>query len=277
MITERVWIPVTDAKGLGILTRSLLWREIFMDRVILAGCVGLFLAGGLFSYAAFYSTPSKSITLIDCFSVLSAVATAIAAVASWRAASAARKQSFDTATSNRRQLYRMHFESFNDWLNGVEADAKVSFYRRHELYETIFPSNRNPELPFTEKSDPEIESWAKSFRELTDLACSLNEIDRRSVEGWVMSYTRQSGHMRFTAVPVDRDQIRLGGVIATGISKENYKDVLPVMGKVLASLSGFAFLEGTSSDRGMTETFQKAFIDLVDAVQIHQWHQHQYS
>ncbi|WP_074752131.1 hypothetical protein [Pseudomonas abietaniphila] len=91
------------------------------------GVRGLFVARALFSYAAFGAALADEFRLIDYFSVISTVATAVAAYAAWRAASAVQKQSFDSALSGRQQLYRMHVESFNEWLDGIEADQQVVF------------------------------------------------------------------------------------------------------------------------------------------------------
>jgi hypothetical protein len=247
-----------------------------MDRVIWTGCVGLFVAGALFSYAAFGAEPADGFRLVDYFSVLSAVATAIAAYAAWRAASAAQKQSFDSALTGRRQLYRTHVESFNEWLDGIEADQKIVFYRRHELYESMFPTNRNPALTFTETGDKEIAAWEHSFKKLDDLACMPTTPDRRTVEHWVADYMFLKSYLRFTSLDPDRDQVRFDGRIPSGVSRENIETVLPVLGVVLSALSKFAFVGGRSSSRGMSTEFRAAFIELVDAIQINGWHQHQY-
>ncbi|MNO06942.1 hypothetical protein D3C81_2289350 [compost metagenome] len=69
----------------------------------------------------------------DWFAALSAIATAAAAFAAWKAASAAQKQSSDGAVSIRRQTYKMHYDMFNEWLDGIEEELKVKFYRRYEL------------------------------------------------------------------------------------------------------------------------------------------------
>ncbi|MDC6381264.1 hypothetical protein BW687_013910 [Pseudomonas graminis] len=247
-----------------------------MDRVIGIGCICLFAAGALFSHAAFGAAPADGFRVVDYFSVLSAIATAIAAYAAWRAASAAQKQSFDTAMSGRRQMYRTHLESFNEWLDGIEADQQIKFYRRHELYESMFPKNRNPALDFTDTGDTEISAWVASFENLAAQACSLKQPDRRTVEHWVSDYMFLSWHMKFTNLNPDMDQIRLDGRLASGISRENFESVLPVMGSVLSSLSAFAFIGPRSASRGVTSEFRAGFLDFIDAIQINSWHQHQY-
>lgn len=247
-----------------------------MDRVIWTGCLCLFAAGALFSHAAFGAAPADGFRIVDYFSILSTVATAIAAFAAWRAASAAQKQSFDTAMSGRWQMYRTHFEFFNDRLDGIEVDQQIVFYRRHELYESMFPKNRNPALGFTEVGDKEISAWSASFNKLADMACSSVPSDRRTIEHWVADYMFLTGYMRFTALHPERDQIQLDGRLPSGISRENVEKALPVMGMVLSSLSAFAFIGQGSHSRGMSSEFKTAFIDFVDAIQIHDWHQHKY-
>ncbi len=244
--------------------------------VVWGGCVGVFLFGGLFSFAIFGVSPREGFRLIDFFSVLSAVATAVAAFAAWRAASAAQKQSFDAALSGRRQMYRMHFESFNEWLDGIQEDQKVCFYRRHELYESIFPSNRNPSLAFSEVGDAEISAWERSFKNLADLACTSSTPTRREVSTWVGEYMILSGFMRYTLLDPDLDQILLSGELRSGLSRENYEVALRVMSIVLGSMADFAFVNYSPAFRGITSEFKEAYIEFVDAVQIHGWHQHRY-
>lgn len=247
-----------------------------MDRVIWTGCLCLFAAGALFSHAAFGAASAEGFRIVDYFSVLSTVATAIAAYAAWRAASAAQKQSFDTAMAGRWQMYRTHFEFFTERLDDIEADQQVVFYRRHELYESMFPKNRNPTLAFTEIGDTEISAWIDAFTKLADLACSPLSPDMRAMEHWVGQYMFLTGHLRYTALHPERDQILLDGRLASGVSRENFENVLPVMGMVLSSLSAFAFINKGSYSRGMTAEFKAAFIELLNDIQIHDWNQHKY-
>lgn len=245
------------------------------DRVIWGGCVGLFLTGGLFVYA-FSGGSSEGLKIVDLFAILSAVATAIAAFAAWKAAMAAQKQSFDTAISIRRQTHKMHVESFNEWLDGMESELDIKFFRRYELYETMFPDNRNPALEFSEVGNSEVQAWQRSFVKLADLACSSTQPSRRDVESWVGDFMRLSGHMRYTFLSAKEVQIYLGDWIPSGISYDNYKRALPVMGMLLSGLSKFAFIDGRSSHRGMSPAFELAFKDFVQSVLDSSWNQHSY-
>lgn len=246
------------------------------DRVIWGGCVGLFLAGSVFSHAFVGAQPAEGVKLVDWFAILSAIATAIAAFAAWRAASAAQKQSFDTALSIRRQTHKMHVESFNEWLDGMESEFDVKFFRRYELYETMFPCNRNPALEFSEKGHSEIQSWQHSFVKLADLACNPVQPSIREVEHWVGDFMWLSGHMRYTFLNASEVQIYLDDRIPSGISLDNYKRALPVMGMVLTGLSKFAFIDGRSSDRGMSAVFEFAFSGFVQSAMDRSWNNHSY-
>lgn len=245
------------------------------DRVIWGGCAGLFFTGGLFAYA-FVGGSSKGFKFVDLFAIISAVATAIAAFAAWRAASAAQKQSFDSAVSIRRQTHKIHVESFNEWLDGMESGLEVKFHRRYELYEIIFPNNRNPSLQFSEVGDFEVKAWQASYAALADTACKPSQPSRREVESWVAGLMFLTGFMRCELLSASRLQIYLDNRIPSGISFDNYKRVLPVLGIVLSSLSKFAFIEGMSSDRGMSSEFELAFSDFVQSVASSSWNNHSY-
>lgn len=245
------------------------------DRVVWGGCIGLFLAGGLFAFA-FSGGSSEGLKVVDLFAILSAVATAIAAFAAWRAASTAQKQSFDTAISIRRQTHKMHVESFNEWLNGMESEFAVRFYRRYELYETMFPCNRNPALEFSEIGHSELQSWQRSFAKLADLACYPSQPSKREVESWIGDFAWLSGCIKCTFLSSAEKQIYLDDRIPSGISVDNYSRVLPLMGMVLTGLCNFAFIEGRSSDRGVSAEFEFAFTDFVKSILTSSWNNHSY-
>jgi hypothetical protein len=248
---------------------------VIKDRVIWGGCVGLFLTGGLFAYA-FSGGASDGFKIVDLFAIISAVATAFAAFAARSAANAAQKQSFDSAVSIRRQTHKTHVESFNEWLDGMESELGVKFYRRYELYEMIFPNNRDPSLEFSEVGDFEVKSWQNSYVKLADMACKPSQPSRREVESWVAELMFLTGFMRCSLLSSTSLQIYLDNRIPSGVSFDNYKRALPVLGIVLSSLSKFAFIEGRSSDRGMSSEFEFAFSDFVQGVASSSWNQHSY-
>ncbi|MGY2271074.1 MULTISPECIES: hypothetical protein [Pseudomonas] len=245
------------------------------DRVIWGGCIGLFLAGGLFAYG-FSVSSFESLKVVDLFAIISAIATAFAAFAARSAASAARKQSFDSAVSIRRQIHKTHVDSFNEWLDGMESDLGVKFYRRYELYEIIFPNNRNPALEFSEIGSEQVKSWQLSYSKLVDITWKPSRLSLREMEGWVFDIARITGYMRLSLLPSQSKQIRLDGRLPTGVSSDNYKRALPIMGVVLSSLSKFAFVDGRSSDRGISIEFEESFSDFVNAICNRSYNQHTY-
>ncbi|MHB2060273.1 hypothetical protein [Pseudomonas monsensis] len=245
------------------------------DKVIWGGCVGLFLTGALFAYG-FFGEKAEGFKIVDLFAIISAVATAFAAFAAWSAASAAQKQSFDSAVSIRRQTHKTHVESFNEWLDGMEEELGVKFYRRYELYEAIFPNNRNPSFEFSEVGDSEVKAWQKSYARLADMACTPSQPSLREVETWVADLMFLAGFMRCSLLSHVELQIYLDNRIPSGVSFDNYKRVLPVLGIVLSGISKFAFIEGRSSDRGMSTEFEFAFSEFLQAVLNKSWNQHNY-
>lgn len=245
------------------------------DSVIWGGCIGLFLTGGLFAYG-FSGSSSEGLKVVDVFAIISAVATAFAAFAAWRAASAAQKQSYDSAVSIRRQTHKTHVESFSEWLDGMEDELGVKFYRRYELYEAVFPNSRNPSFEFTEVGDYEVKAWQESYGRLVDMACAPSQPSLREVESWVADLMFLAGFMRCSLLSNAELQIYLDNRIPSGVSLDNYKRLLPVLGIVLSGISRFAFVEGRSSDRGISSEFEFAFSEFIQAVFNKSWNQHSY-
>ncbi|ULT72983.1 hypothetical protein [Pseudomonas sp. BC42] len=214
--------------------------------------------------------------LVDWFAALSAIATAVAAFAAWKAASAAQKQSFDTGLSTRRQTYKTHSDSFNEWLDGIEAEFKVKFFRRYELYDSIFPNNRNPDLEFSEVGSVEVEAWRNSFESLVSMACRPARLHIREVEGWAADHMFLAGHMRYSYLDSSAVQLFFDDSIPSGLSLENYQSSLGVMGAVLTGLSKFSFRGDYVGSRGFSKEFNESFIGLINQVANESWHQHSY-
>ena len=246
------------------------------DRVIWGGCVGLFLVGGLFFQGFFGSAEGEGMKLVDWFTALSAVATAAAAFAAWKAASAAQRQSFDTTISTRRQTHKTHFDSFNEWLDGLQEEFKVKFYRRYELYDSIFPNNRNPDLPFSEVGCDEVDAWRRSFENLVATACKPVGLSIREVESWATDYTILAGHMRYSYTDGVVAQLFFDDRLPSGLSLDNYQVALSVMGAVLTGLSKFSFRGDHIGCRGFSKEFSACFVGLINVVANESWHQHSY-
>ncbi|MBK5416392.1 hypothetical protein [Pseudomonas sp. TH31] len=97
------------------------------DWVIWGGCIGLFFAGGVYFNMLPEFTWKKEVGVADIVGGVSAIAAAIAALAASRAAKIANKQSSDSAISIRWQMYKMHWDSFNELLSAVESELGVVF------------------------------------------------------------------------------------------------------------------------------------------------------
>lgn len=246
------------------------------DWMVWCGCVGLFLAGGIYFNMLPDFVWKKEIGVADVVGGLSAIAAAVAAFAAWRAASIANKQSTDSALSIRWQMYKMHLESFNEWLQGIESDQGVVFYRKHELYEVMFPSNRDPSQMFSDKGSAEVISWGNSFGKLADLACTYKALGSREVEMWVFEYARLTGYMKYSLLSVNNKQFFLDNRLPTGVSVDNYDVVLSVMSDVVDRLSKFAFVEPAQGWRGMTAQFKESFMDFYFDVSMNDYNQHSY-
>lgn len=118
------------------------------DFYTLAICTLLFLAGVIWANLV----PSSNfweIKIDGAFSVLSAIATATAAIAAWQAARFTAMQSATTARQARWQEYRFHYEEFRELLGNTEKVLNVEFHNPQAIYNRIFPKNRDIHAPFS--------------------------------------------------------------------------------------------------------------------------------
>lgn len=226
---------------------------------------------------------NNNIRVVDVFSVLSAIATASAAIAAWKAAQinkgqwmAAREQANNSAQQNRLQFYMHHWAIFNEWLDGIQKDVGVVFYRRAELYDVMFPSNRDVQKPFSSIGDGEIAAWHRSLEALVSIACQPSVPAMRAIADWMGDYCGLADHMRYS-LPLDEDvQVWLGDNVPSGINHGNFKKVLQVMSEVLDRLSRFANLDSLYMYRGMTSEFEQAVTWFINEVQSKQFKGHTY-
>jgi hypothetical protein len=257
---------------IGLVGRDVLKK----DWVVWCVCFGLFLSGGIYFNMLPEYVWKKEIGVADLVGGISAIAAAIAAVAASRAASIANKQSTDSALSIRWQMYKMHVESFNEWLQGIESDQGVIFYRKQELYEAMFPSNRDPSLMFSDKGSEEVTSWGSSFGKLADIACTYKALGSKDLEMWVFDYARLTGYMRYSLLSANNKQFFLDDRLPTGVSLDNYDVVLSVMSDVIGRLSKFAFVEPGQGYRGMSSQFKDSFMDFYLDVSMKGYNRHSY-
>jgi hypothetical protein len=213
--------------------------------------------------------------LSDWFGAVSAVATTVAAIAAWRAASNAQMQAAESAHQNRWQMYRMHHESFLEMLIGAESDLGVRFFRKEELYDVMFPDNRDIRKPFNATGSDEVRAWQKSFTKLADFLCDLNAVGDRDIEKWMGDYAWLSGHMRYGFLK-DSYQVYLSDSLPSGISENNFQEVIPIMSDVLGRLSNFSYLKFLSGHRGIVFERKIAIGSFINGVRSHKLRGHTY-
>lgn len=246
------------------------------DWLIWASCVLLFLAGGIYSNMLPEFVWRGEIGFSDIVSGASAVAAAFAAFAAWRAASVAQRQSFDTALTTRWQMYKMHVDSFYTWLDSIESDQKVVFFKRHELYEIMFPCNRDPSLEFSDKGSAEVSAWCSKFASVIGQACLPKTLGDREMGSWINDYVVLNDFIKYEFIPASEPQFYLDGRIATGITIDKYEQALKVMSNVLLGLSKFSFVQYVNPYRSLSEEFRSSLSSFFRSVTMSGCSEHAY-
>jgi hypothetical protein len=230
--------------------------------------------------------PSSDFWLIKIdgfFAVASSLATAVAAVAAWKAAQinkgqwdSSRKQTDIANEQSRLQFYMQHWFTFNEWLDEIERDNNVKFYKRASLYESIFPRNRNFSEPFSPVGDSEVFSWHSRFGKLVDRTCSPIGFEGRDAESWFSEYVMLAAYMHYSYLSPEDEQLVLGDTLPSGVSIENYEHVLVVMGNVLESLSKFSFCDGSPCSKGMSQVVKSGIGEFINSAQSNYSKNHRY-
>lgn len=236
-------------------------------------CCALF-AAGLVWGKLLPSGDFWSIKLDGVIAFVSSIATAAAAVAAWKAArinagqsESAKSQAESASQQNRLQFYMQHWATFNEWINGIERDHGVSFYKRSALYDVIFPNNRDVSKPFSSVGSDELRSWQKTLRRILDRTCMPLDFDGREAEDWFFDHARLSGYMHYSYISPEQNQLVLGDALPSGISVENYDHVYDVMSYVLESLSKFAYCDGAPRSKGISLEVRDGVIRLINEAQ----------
>lgn len=133
------------------------------DWTVWGGCIGLFLSWGVyFNILPKVTWAQASIT--DFVGGLTAIAAAVAAWASWRAATIAKRSAEDNKAFSRAQLYISHRADFGELLGYVAKELQVIFYRKNELYKKLFPNNHYSGEVFDSKGSEEVfDSWKAQY------------------------------------------------------------------------------------------------------------------
>lgn len=233
-------------------------------------CILLFFSGVVFSK---FCTDSDFLAFLRDFdssqwiAAFSSLATAAAAIAAWKAADTSKSQANASAQQSRWQMYRMHCESFVTLLEDIESDYQVRFYRKTELYDAVFPCNRDVRKEFSSEAGPELHAWLSEVKKLSDFCCDQRAKSPGEVADFFLRYGQLCGYMKYT-MPVVGPQIYLDGKLPTGICRDNFKKVIPALSDALKSISVFSFVEYEHSWRGMEASIAieiRSFINKVSS------------
>lgn len=248
------------------------------DCVVWLGCALLFAAGFVWAQLTpeAVSASKSELSWEGIFSVTSAIATAIAAGAACYAAFVAKQQSGQNSVQSRWQIYLMHYESFKGWIREVELDVGVHFSRPSQLYDSIFPNNRNVSLPFTAIGNDEVLAWHASYEKMVAPMCSPLEPSENALLNWFTGYVELKDYLLYSKFEPGKEQLVLGDTVPTEISIENYASIVPDMGEVLERLSDFCFIAGCPKFRGLTHQFNRCARSFINSAQSRYANEHQY-
>jgi hypothetical protein len=208
-----------------------------------------------------------SVKVADVFGGVSALASAVAAYAAWRAASISKEQSEDSARQNRWQIYVSHYELFNKCLEGAERDFNVHFIRKSELYEVLFPTNRDIFISFTPVNSSQILTWHAEYRLLEASSRKSRIPDEQEICVWLSGCSLLAGQLHFSYVKDTDLQVFIGGCVPTGINLENFENALSVMAEILERLSTFSYVKSSPQYNGMTWQMRNGIRSFINSVE----------
>jgi hypothetical protein len=225
----------------------------------------VFICGAIWG-KVFPSGDFWSVKVTDVFGGISAVATAIAAYAAWQAAKTSKEQSEDSARQNRWQIYVSHYDLFNRHLDGMEKDFNIDFIRRNELYEKMFPNNRNIFIPFSPIGDDQVVIWHDEYRKLESLSRKQMLPNDQEICVWLSGCSWLAGQIQLSMLKDDELQFFLGDGVPTGINLENFENALPKIASVLERLSNFSCKNGSPIYNGMTWQMRNGIRSFINSV-----------
>lgn len=244
------------------------------DFVVWCGCLGLFLAGGVY----FNMLPNffweKELGVGDLVSGASAIAAALAAYASWKAATIAKTSAEDSKAFTRAQLYMSHRKDFIDLLDEIADELKVVFFRRYDLYTKLFPNNHYSSEFFEAKANLDVvNNWVSKYAEVERVTKGFPvalEIDL-----WVMSCSDLSESMHFVFPRSEEPQLYLyasSRPIQTQFHEDPSRPVF-YLGEAMNKLLAFGGREKVEPvllmDHPFTEHFAKYFRAIANGHDMH--------
>lgn len=242
------------------------------DVLIWVWCFLLFAAGAVWGQII----PTEQASKWDkFFSLVTSLATCGAAIAAWNAAEIAKQQSVQNSASMRWQMYKTHWDSFNDWLDGMERELAVEFFGRTALYDSLFPRNRKGE-DFSVVGSDIFLTWYSLFFEVNRIVSACEEPNRAEIAEWAKGYLDLASSMHFSYGRAQADQLWLGGVVPTGITLKNYDHVTADAGIILQGLADFAYRENCPGGKDVSGPFRAGFDYFIVSVINGSWRQHEF-
>lgn len=180
---------------------------------------------------------------VDYFSVASAIATAVAALAAWRSASISSLAATDSRSFSRMQAYIIHRQQFEVLLNDIEKELTVSFREKNGLYNDIFPDNRHIDRPFSMKANGvEFNAWAETFKKLLAQTNKHPPMHRRELKTWMVEQIMLTGNYLRFRFTIDHESFRIED-IDTQVSIEDPMLALSLSSKVLNHFYVFGMID----------------------------------
>ncbi len=242
-----------------------------MDRMVWAGCLLLFLAGGVWFNVVPEFTWKKEVSVADFVGGVSAIAAAFAAYASWKAANISKASADDSKYFARAQLYMSHRKDFFELIDYVASELKVVFFRKNDLYRKLFPGNHYSGRSFDTIGNLDVvNEWRSSYAELV-LITGQAPSDLALVR-WIIECSNLSDSMHFAFPRLDDIEPELylfvkTDPIQTQFSRTPARPVF-LLGEVLnhlLSFCGHERIEPLLMDRHPFEDHYLSFFDRVDA------------
>jgi hypothetical protein len=223
------------------------------DWVIITGCVGLFLAGFVFSglIAQFGGTNQLSsnwdskVDIGTVFNIVAAIATALAAYAAFRSAKIASDAAKDSQSFGRLEILASHQQQFDRLLDDAEKEMRIGFFRRVYLYDRLFPANRNLAESFTANCDSEtVEGWVRRYKWIGDVVTLKAPPSPQELHEWMKQCAILANDMNFTLPQLQpgSGEILIEGHINSNFA-ENPGKPLYFLGEVLHRLATFGLIQ----------------------------------
>ncbi|MFJ3367305.1 hypothetical protein [Pseudomonas sp. NPDC086251] len=226
------------------------------DWLVWALCCALFASGIVFSKIV----PGQ-LGLTDFIGMISALGTLAAAIAAWQSAKISAQMAAGSRSSERLSNLAEHRKQFDEMLTQTERDLGVVFYDRVNLYDRVFPTNRNPLLQFKVEGDlKRLEGWKKSYFSIIEYLRHPGDL---LIERWVFAVMNLTGEICVRNVSVETEQVYISGYTPSGFNEENVSRYMGNLCSVLGRISNFGMIDANLHLMAESSRFEDAFEKFV--------------